>query len=191
MVSVLVTTPLDVTKTRLQMSSRNELVGLRHALRTVVAESGPLALWRGTQVALVNAMPTVGVYLYLYDNITLRLKQSQDISPHLVPLAAGVSARSLAVALSTPLEFMRVRLQSQTGATASHGVLTSRFWAQLDVHRMLRSFWPYLMRDVPFSAIYWSEPTSPRARARVAFEYHLDSATNTHSCYPLVLPQVL
>lgn len=65
MVSALVVTPLDVAKTRLQMShgSRSMLGMMRHIVRA----EGISHLWTGTSVAMVHAIPTVGVYLLIYD----------------------------------------------------------------------------------------------------------------------------
>jgi solute carrier family 25 protein 39/40 len=67
-------------------------------------------LWRGTDVALMMAIPMVGVYLPLYDYLLEKLQQEQ--AGAVAPLAAGTLARMAAVYCTAPFELARTRLQA-------------------------------------------------------------------------------
>lgn len=151
-------TPLDVVKTRVQ-SQQGTSVGVVRMFLNIVSREGGLALWNGLGLSMLNAVPTVGIYLVAYDAIKAHLFSSQ-IGHELVPLLSGVGARSLAVCLSAPLENARTMAQADGAwlqfqqSIQKHGMRT--LW---------RGFWPYLARDVPFSALYWSLLEGTRSAA--------------------------
>ncbi|KAK9917467.1 hypothetical protein WJX75_004693 [Coccomyxa subellipsoidea] len=144
--------------------------GTLDGMRKIVRREGTLALWRGTDVALLMAIPTVGVYLPLYDYVVERLAPSAGFY---APLMAGSLARTVAVLCTSPLELVRTRMQAylhpldgadgrQKGGKPRPG----NMWAHLPVSTQrgafgrISSLWrgvgATLARDVPFSAIYWS-----------------------------------
>ncbi|CAI0546649.1 unnamed protein product, partial [Linum tenue] len=143
----------------------------------IVRQEGFGRLWRGTNAALALAIPTVGIYLPLYDvfRIWLEEKTSQSIpgaAPY-VPLVAGSLARSLACVTCYPVELARTRMQAfkaaQNGMKAP-GVLKTLLEALPHVQgrdnrgtnsgRGYRVLWTgmgaQLARDVPFSGICWA-----------------------------------
>lgn len=70
-----------------------------------------LALWKGIRPALLAAVPTVGIYMPLYDIFRDRLEPSLGASG--APLLASTSARAIAVFTVAPLEVLRTRNMSQ------------------------------------------------------------------------------
>ncbi|KAK9814948.1 hypothetical protein WJX73_002840 [Symbiochloris irregularis] len=152
-------------------------------IRKIVRREGILALWRGTDIALLMAVPTVGVYLPMYDYLNGRFHSLAAYGP----LVAGALSRTAAVLVTSPLELLRVRLQASqkhtlpaphaqqqgrmprctgTPQAAESGKLSSRGPAPLWQHMQSGSAWvrfrgaytgvgAMLARDVPFSAIYW------------------------------------
>jgi len=149
LVSAVLVTPLDVVKTRVQ-AQQGTSVGVTRMFFNIASREGSLALWNGLGLSMLSAVPTVGVYLLAYDAIKANLLSSH-LGQEMVPVLAGVGARSLAVCLSAPLENARTMAQADGAwlqfqhSIQKHGMRT--LW---------RGFWPYLARDVPFSALYWS-----------------------------------
>lgn len=74
-------------------------------------QEGVLALWKGIRPALLAAVPTVGIYMPLYDIFRDRLEPS--IGSTAAPLLASTSARAIAVFTVAPLEVLRTQRMSQ------------------------------------------------------------------------------
>jgi len=148
--------------------------GTFHALRTIARQEGPGVLWRGTDVAMMMAIPMVGIYLPLYDYM-LEGMQQNGVGGY-SPLIAGSLARMVAVFCTSPFELVRTRMQAVKAAPvtpAGYGVAPARGPApvprllqhlpmQEGASRLstLRTLWTgvgaTLARDVPFSALYWA-----------------------------------
>ena len=149
-------------------------------VRKIVRQEGPLALFRGTAVALAIAVPTVGIYLPCYDiclaNARAALAANDATKPWVgvAPALAGAASRTLAVLCVAPLDLARTRAQAfrSGGAKTPTGAVGVRVSAAVSLssggvsalHRSaglsaLRGAWtgtaPTLARDVPYSALYW------------------------------------
>uniref|UniRef100_A0A7N0T3E0 Mitochondrial carrier protein n=1 Tax=Kalanchoe fedtschenkoi TaxID=63787 RepID=A0A7N0T3E0_KALFE len=142
----------------------------------IIRQEGISRLWRGTNAGLALAVPTVGIYLPLYDIFRNWLEElcaegAPTMTPY-VPLFAGAMARSLACTTCYPIELARTRMQafkvSQAGVKPP-GVLRTLLGVLHNVNstaslpnnvQSLRFLWTgigaQLARDVPFSAICWS-----------------------------------
>jgi solute carrier family 25, member 39/40 len=104
------------------------------------------------------AVPANVIYFVGYDSLRTNLPTSIPLP--IQPLVAGMCARTFAVAVISPIELFRTRLQaynlSQTSSysTVLNGIST------LVREQGLRSLWRglelTLWRDVPFSGIYWT-----------------------------------
>ena len=120
-------------------------------MRKIVRREGISALWRGTKTALIMAGPAVGVYLPCYDFIrdycvTCELVQNEDMAP----LVAGAGARTIAVFAVAPLELMRTR---QLAAQESRGSFMNGSSQRRSL--LFTGVSSTLIRDVPFSMMYW------------------------------------
>ena len=120
-------------------------------MRKIVRREGISALWRGTKTALIMAGPAVGVYLPCYDFIrdycvTRELVQNEDMAP----LVAGAGARTIAVFAVAPLELMRTR---QLAAQESRGSFMNGSSQRRSL--LFTGVSSTLIRDVPFSMMYW------------------------------------
>ena len=182
-VSAVVVNPLDVAKTRIQaqrvvrnipnsgtypvatipsaVSTLGSTQGQHYrgtydALRRIAQHEGTHVLWRGTGLSLVMSVPMVGIYLPLYDAMLQYLEEKLGSrgSPY-SPLLAGTAARSVAVYCTSPIELMRVRMQS----LPKDGHLYNNSINKMN-SKTMRNLWrgvgATLWRDVPFSGLYWA-----------------------------------
>lgn len=74
----------------------------------------------------------------------------------LVPLMAGISARILAVTFVSPIELIRTKMQSQKMTNAEMLNTVRQVMQSQGVLGLWRGLPPTILRDVPFSGIYWT-----------------------------------
>ncbi|CAH9097210.1 unnamed protein product [Cuscuta europaea] len=155
--------------------------GTVDVLSKVIRQEGFTRLWRGTIASLALAVPSVGIYLPLYDIFRNSIEDyalhgAPIVSPY-VPLVAGSLARSIACITCYPVELAKTRMQAFRDTPNSvkppgvwktlFGIISSVRSVNGHQHsiQVYRQLWTglgaQLARDVPFSAICWStlEPT--------------------------------
>ncbi|CAH1241389.1 SLC25A40 [Branchiostoma lanceolatum] len=129
--------------------------GTLDAFVQISKKEGLKSLWSGLPPTLIMAVPATVVYFTAYDN----LKEAMGFVPgkknYTVPIVAGSIARIIAVTAISPLELIRTKMQSKKltyqelkscirSSVQSGGVLS-----------LYRGWGPTVLRDVPFSALYW------------------------------------
>eukprot|EP00898_Chlorokybus_atmophyticus_P003603 jgi/Chlat1/4243/Chrsp27S04251 len=147
--------------------------GSLDVINKIIQQEGWLRLWRGTGAALMLAVPTVGIYLPLYDFLKDKVDKKLPGHEGASPLIAGSAARSFAVLACSPLELARTRMQASSSSHSSIASIWQSVWndrngaSSTGLHRM-RGLWTgagtQLIRDVPFSAIYWATLEAVRIR---------------------------
>ena len=162
--TVIATTPLDVLKTRVQAAAALRAVpdslivagGPRSAIQfalALVRKEGVRALWRGLLPSLLMAVPSQALYFLVYDSLRGRLERQGGHASIVAPFVAGVASRTLVAVAMAPLELIR------TQAMAFRGVTRVPLFEALRAESRGRGLWrgliPTLVRDVPFSGIYW------------------------------------
>ena len=129
------------------------------AIRKISRYNGVLAFWRGLDATLSLSVPTVGIYLPMYDWILGQLQARMELGAG-APVAAGMVARTIAVGVTNPLEIVRTRMQALPGSTSFRGELRSLLFDPRTqrvnrVGEIWRGTGITLLRDVPFSGLYW------------------------------------
>jgi len=153
-------TPFDVVKTRLQgQLSPGVLPSLKYkgsmdACRQIVKAEGVTALWTGGKTALVMTLPRVTTYFTLYDWMYSYLKNKEL---RFAAALAGLSSRVITACLISPLEYVRT-YQQAAPHTKNRGIfkIFSTIINNGGVSSLWRGLGVTLVRDVPFSGIYWS-----------------------------------
>ncbi|KAH8295915.1 hypothetical protein KR018_000298 [Drosophila ironensis] len=87
--------------------------------------------------------------------------------PYFVPMAAGVMSRAIVVSAVTPIEMVRIKMQT--------GVITyTELWRVMRIlvqKHGVRGLWrgwpPTILRDAPFSGIYWAAYETMKRAFRV------------------------
>ncbi|KAH8238377.1 hypothetical protein KR032_005230 [Drosophila birchii] len=136
------------------------------------------SLWSGLSPTLISALPSTIIYFVAYEQFKARFTDihykylsrwnattttttdhGRDIPlpiPMLVPLLAGVTARTLAVTCVSPVELIRTKMQSQRMTHAEMFGTIRQVVQSQGVLGLWRGLPPTILRDVPFSGIYWT-----------------------------------
>ncbi|KAF8843972.1 mitochondrial carrier [Paxillus ammoniavirescens] len=136
--------------------------GFLDAVRHVVRAEGIRGLWKGAGTSLLIGVPSSTVYMLTYDHLLRNVLPPLIPSPTLVPLVAGITARTCLTSLLSPLELIRTNLQSTPKSPDQPHTLSSVLRSIRMVVReqgivfLWRGLGPTLWRDVPFSGIYWA-----------------------------------
>lgn len=119
----------------------------------------------------VMALPATVVYFTIYDEIRKRLgsvvmKPIEELEsseatenrrlPLWVPMISGGSARVLAATLISPLELLRTKMQSRPLTYTQLAEAVRQLLATEGVKGLYKGLTPTILRDVPFSCIYWA-----------------------------------
>lgn len=132
--------------------------GTLDALMKITRYEGVSSLWSGLSPTLILAVPATVVYFVTYEQLRTRLNDrfcKGVKQPAWIPLAAGCTARLWAATVVSPLELIRTKMQSKK---LSYFEMHQALQSLLQYHGW-RGLWkgvgPTLLRDVPFSGIYW------------------------------------
>jgi solute carrier family 25, member 39/40 len=128
-------------------------------ITSLVRNEGVLALWSGLPPTLVMSVPATVLYFAAYDSFRDRLLSRMPWTidhPVFTSVAAGASARVLAATAVSPLELARTQMQSSQAASQEGMLRRLRHThSTTGLSSLWRGLVPTLLRDVPFSAIYW------------------------------------
>ena len=128
---------------------------------------GWTALWGGLSPTLVLALPTTVLYFVAYEQLRVHLKDLdikhrniRDLDryrlPMWIPLVAGCTARCFAVTVVNPLELIRTKMQSEKMSYSDVGKAFKLMINQYGIRGLFKGLFPTIMRDAPFSSIYWT-----------------------------------
>jgi len=154
--------PIDLVKTRMQNQRTGAYIGelmYRNSwdcFKKVIRHEGLTGLYRGLVPQLMGVAPEKAIKLTVNDLVrdTIRDKKSGHI-PLAGEIIAGGCAGASQVMFTNPLEIVKIRLQ------VAGEIATTERLSALTVVRELGFFGLYkgaracLLRDIPFSAIYF------------------------------------
>ncbi|XP_068986388.1 mitochondrial glutathione transporter SLC25A40-like [Bombus flavifrons] len=140
--------------------------GTVDAFMKISKNEGILSLWSGLSPTLVLAVPATIVYFVSYEQLRLYLKDKYNNNyrkvsgvtmeqPFWIPMLAGATARIWAATLVSPLELIRTKMQSQRLSYAEILQALKTVIKYNGVPGLWMGLTTTLLRDVPFSAIYW------------------------------------
>ncbi|KIM48146.1 hypothetical protein M413DRAFT_439869 [Hebeloma cylindrosporum] len=151
--------------------------GFFDALRHVWRAEGARGLWKGVGTTLVIGVPSSTAYILTYDHLLNNVLPPLIPSQTVVPLVAGIVARSAITTIASPLELVRINLQSTPPSADNPHTLRSVLTSFRNLVRnkgslsLWRGLGPTLWRDVPFSGFYWaSYETWKRGFAKNGYE---------------------
>lgn len=156
--------------------------GTIDAFIKITRNEGIQSLWSGLSPTLVLALPATVVYFVAYEQLRTRLKDTYSgpsltsgamAQPFWIPLISGCTARLWSATAVSPLELIRTKMQSKR---LSYFEVRQAIRSLLLLHGW-RGLWkglaPTLLRDVPFSGIYWVTYENLKAvrNKKVSFTY--------------------
>ncbi|NXP33156.1 S2539 protein, partial [Leiothrix lutea] len=131
--------------------------GTLDAFVKITRYEGIRSLWSGLPPTLVMAVPATVIYFTTYDQLRdyLHARMGMGSWSHYIPLLAGALARLGAVTVISPLELIRTKMQSQQLSYRELRLCIQSAVAQDGWLSLWRGWGPTVLRDVPFSALYW------------------------------------
>lgn len=156
--------PIDLVKTRMQAQKHKAMYNNSlDCFTKIVRKEGLKGLYSGLAAQLVGVAPEKAIKLTVNDLVRgIGTASSGKIT---LPweIAAGMSAGACQVIFTNPLEIVKIRLQMQGGQSKKlvpgeipHKHLTAgQIIKQLGLKGLYRGASACLLRDVPFSAIYF------------------------------------
>ncbi|XP_077005292.1 mitochondrial glutathione transporter SLC25A40 [Tamandua tetradactyla] len=129
--------------------------GTLDAFLKIIRNEGIKSLWSGLPPTLVMAVPATVIYFTCYDQLTAFLRSKLGESESRIPIAAGIVARFGAVTVISPLELIRTKMQSKKFSYKELHWFVSKKVSEDGWISLWKGWTPTVLRDVPFSAIYW------------------------------------
>ncbi|XP_063532929.1 calcium-binding mitochondrial carrier protein Aralar1 isoform X1 [Cydia strobilella] len=166
--------PIDLVKTRMQNQRTGSFIGevaYRNSFdcfKKVIRHEGIFGLYRGLVPQLIGVAPEKAIKLTVNDLVRDKLMDKNgNLSLH-AEILAGACAGGSQVIFTNPLEIVKIRLQV-AGEIA--GAQKVRAWAvvkELGLFGLYKGARACLLRDMPFSAIYF--PAYAHVKAKFADE---------------------
>jgi len=130
-------TPMDYLKTQQQINHKS----IRHNIQQIYIKGGICGFWTGGRQTLMHSIPSTTIYLTSYQYL-------QDQRHEQSTFVSGAMARLISIIFTSPFEL----LKTQSQARSSFGGLSKIATRQ----SLYQAFTLNVIRDVPFSAIYWA-----------------------------------
>ncbi|GAB1609373.1 solute carrier family 25 member 40-like [Argonauta hians] len=146
-------------------SKPSHFSGTIDAFIKISRTEGLRSLWSGLPPTLVMAVPATVIYFTSYEQLKSYLEyRPQDHTDRWKPMAAGIFARVWAATVISPLELIRTKLQSSNFSYSMIRGFIKQEVSQHGLSTLWRGLGPTLLRDVPFSGIYWFGYEAIKAR---------------------------
>ncbi|XP_022126566.2 solute carrier family 25 member 40 isoform X1 [Pieris rapae] len=136
--------------------------GTMDAFYKISKIEGVTALWSGLSPTLALALPCTVIYFVSYEQLRYKMKTTYNTitgnmgQPMWIPLIAGATARMTAVTLVSPVELIRTKMQSQKLTYSEISIALQQVLKYEGFKGLFRGLSSTLLRDVPFSGIYWT-----------------------------------
>ncbi|XP_064470934.1 probable mitochondrial glutathione transporter SLC25A40 [Ornithodoros turicata] len=134
--------------------------GTLDAFVKITRNEGISSLWSGLPPTLVMAVPATVIYFTIYDQfkdqLNLWLQTAPGRQPTWVPVLSGATARVFSATVISPLEMVRTKMQSKKLSYLEIGQAVRSLIQARGFSSLYTGLGPTLLRDVPFSSIYWA-----------------------------------
>ncbi|CAB4254359.1 similar to Saccharomyces cerevisiae YPR021C AGC1 Mitochondrial amino acid transporter, acts both as a glutamate uniporter and as an aspartate- glutamate exchanger [Maudiozyma barnettii] len=148
--------PIDFIKTRMQAQRSNaKYKNSIDCLLKVVKAEGIRGLYSGLGFQLIGVAPEKAIKLTVNDFMRKRLVGNQNQLSVSGEVLSGASAGMCQVIFTNPIEIVKIRLQVKSEYVGSADTTAIQIIRRLGLSGLYKGVAACLMRDVPFSAIYF------------------------------------
>ncbi|CAK9094248.1 Mitochondrial oxaloacetate transport protein (Mitochondrial carrier protein PMT) [Durusdinium trenchii] len=171
--AVLLTNPLEVAKTRMQMQHELEPQAAKHertyrsgfdCMRKTYAIEGLRGVQRGLELAIVRDGSKCFFRLGLYEPIVRRIHSGEGQAPFEKQLFAGAMSGLVSAVICNPLDITKVRIQTAGGLTSRHHdishLTTSAVFRKVLAEEGVLGFWKgtkvNILRSISFTSVLMS-----------------------------------
>lgn len=166
--------PIDLVKTRMQNQRAGSFIGevaYRNSwdcFKKVIRHEGFMGLYRGLVPQLIGVAPEKAIKLTMNDLVRDKFTDKQGVIPYWGEVVAGACAGGSQVVFTNPLEIVKIRLQVSGEIPNSVKLSALGVVKELGLFGLYKGARACLLRDVPFSAIYF--PAYAHTKAKFADE---------------------
>lgn len=112
--------PIDVVKTRIQISTEYGALGMSGTVKKVVSSEGVSALWKGVNAAWLREASYTSLRLGLYEPCKIAFGcTTPETTTFLKKFAAGSAAGALGSLAGNPFDVLKTRMMTAEGAVPS------------------------------------------------------------------------
>ncbi|XP_053569968.1 probable mitochondrial glutathione transporter SLC25A40 [Bombina bombina] len=129
--------------------------GTLDAFVQIIRNEGVRSLWSGLPPTLVMALPATAIYFTCYDQLRDILIHRMGGSIESASLIAGATARLGSATIISPLELIRTKMQFRPLSYMELILCIQSSIANDGWLSLWKGWGPTVLRDVPFSAMYW------------------------------------
>ncbi|NP_001086510.1 solute carrier family 25 member 40 isoform X1 [Xenopus laevis] len=129
--------------------------GTMDAFVQIIRSEGIKSLWSGLPPTLVMAVPATVIYFTFYDQLRVILIRRMPERAEIASLVAGATARLGSATLISPLELIRTKMQYRPLSYKELMICIQSSLAKDGWLSLWKGWGPTVLRDVPFSALYW------------------------------------
>ena len=154
--STLLFQPLDLVKTRIQLSVNvGGRVGMITVFSNVVQQDTVKGLWKGLVPSISRGVPGIAIYFSTITALKLKLEEKGKKPNPLKSVLIGAVARATSGITVMPFTVLKTRFESgRFNYTSVHGALSNIVRTE-GVKSLFLGFAPTMARDVPFSGLYF------------------------------------
>ncbi|NXN83256.1 S2540 protein, partial [Bombycilla garrulus] len=134
---------------------RGHFKGTLDAFVKIIRIEGIRSLWSGLPPTLIMTVSTTAIYFTCYDQLSEALKNRSRKHDEHVPVIAGSLSRFGSATVVSPLELIRTQMQYRRWAYKQLYLCIQTKVAVEGWRSLWRGWSSTILRDVPFSAMYW------------------------------------
>jgi len=148
--------PLDLIKTKFQLNKVEYQGKFSNAYKAVVAERGFRGLYGGIGINMLLITPEKAIKLVVNDRMRARLTDKNGNISIANQVIAGATAGTCQCIVTSPMEMFKIAGQTGTPVSVTWAQRTAgRVTALGKMQGVYTGFCATLIRDIPFSAVYF------------------------------------
>ena len=118
--------PIDVVKTRIQISSEYGALGMAGTVKKVVGDEGVSALWKGVNAAWLREASYTSLRLGLYEPVKVLFGANEAGAPFYKKFLAGSAAGAIGSLAGNPFDVLKTKMMASSGKEVPSMVATAK-----------------------------------------------------------------